>query len=117
MIKEQVSIDEVIALLNEALNLDRKAISKLCATRVSCNEELAVHKTIQVGAVTIPTNNHHVIEYEMGILGILNGLFGIRDDNGWGAIVAIIEDDPYEWDYPEVIRFERTPEKARRIQT
>ncbi len=121
MIKESVSVDEVIKLLNEALQLDQIAMSRLCANRVKCNEYFAKHKTIQVGIVA----KSKPIEYEVGLLGILNGLFGIRDDDGWGAIVAVLEQNsegdtryvPVDIgvDVPFILKFERTPEKGKRI--
>ena len=69
-IREQVTIEDVIDLLNEAASLDPGAMEALVAGRV-------------------------------GLLGILNGLFG-ADVDGWGVIAAEIGGEP-----PAPIRFLR----------
>jgi len=84
IIKKQVNIDDVISLLNDALKLDPKAITNLVGQRVVCNKKLAKHPTVQVGVVD---NN-----YQVGLLGILNGLFGV-DEKGYGAIIADFDND------------------------
>lgn len=76
MIKEFITPDEAIELLNSAIKADKEAINNLVNSRVACNLELAEHPTIQVGC--------DIEECEVGLLGILNGLFGIADD-GWGV--------------------------------
>lgn len=92
-IKEQVSIAEVINVLNEACRLDSAAIVSLIETRVECNEGLAKHPTIQVAreagsddADDSRTLNI-VMKYSVGFLGMINGIFGV-DDAGWGTIGA-----------------------------
>jgi hypothetical protein len=80
----QVSLNDVIKILNEALESDREAITKLFTSRVECNEDLANHPTIQVG--DYHGNGKHMV----GILGLLNGLFGIRAD-GRGYLCAYFE--------------------------
>lgn len=77
-IRNIVTIDRAITLLNEILELDSKALHSLINSRVSCNKELANHPTIQV-------NEFH----QVGLLGVLNGLFGI-DKNGWGGICMVV---------------------------
>lgn len=51
--------------------------------RKECNEKLAEHETIQI----------HLSNgvYRVGVLGLINGMFGI-DENGYGAIMMILED-------------------------
>lgn len=83
VIKESVTIDEVIELLNDALKADNNTITRLFLYRVECNERLANHETIQVGLSDS--------SYKIGLLGLLNGMFGI-DENGYGAIMMIIEE-------------------------
>lgn len=85
MIKESVTINEVIEILNEAVARDREAINNLISSRVGCNKVLADHPTIQV--------RFNYIEHSVGLLGVLNGLFGIDDISGWGAITAVINDE------------------------
>ena len=59
-------------------------MQQLVNFRVKCNEPLAEHETIQVWSVSE--------ECYVGLMGILNGLFGI-DENGWGFIAAVFDDD------------------------
>lgn len=95
MNREQVSIDEVIELLNELIALDKPAIAAVLANRVPCNEALAEHPTVQVS-----TQNDG---YHVGLLGIINGMFGV-DERGSGFIC-------YEFEDGNLIRFKRTPHK------
>ncbi len=96
---EFVSINEVIQFLNELLSIDSVAINKLLTIRVPCNKDLDNHETVQTfkvqgqgklacdldlcddGPKTIPV---------VGILGILNGMFGINSDR-FGPIMMLIE--------------------------
>lgn len=91
MIKRNISVNNVIDLLNEALNIDREAITKLIDYRVSCNKTLADHKSIQV------QDFGNEKDFKVGILGILNGIFGI-DSDGNGPIAAYIDEDLYNRD-------------------
>ena len=91
--EEFVSIKEVIQFLNELLQIDSDAINKLLSLRVPCNKSLDEHETIQTfaapvngvtaddGPKTIPV---------VGILGIINGMFGINSDK-FGSIMLMIE--------------------------
>lgn len=79
MVKESVTIDEVIEFLNEILAVDEDAIYDLVETRVACNPALANHPTVQVSLQDG--------KYTVGLLGILNGIFG-TDEDGCGPIVA-----------------------------
>lgn len=94
-IRETVTIDDVIKYLNELVYLDRKAIETLSDFRVDCNEKIANHPTVQV----VQKDN----KFSVGLIGLLNGLFGIRED-GWGEITAVYIDDML-W------HFERTDRK------
>ena len=63
--------DPIIAavkILNDALERDPKAVTKLVNMRVDCNEQLAKHPTVQV----------HKFDdvYRIGVLGLMNGAFG-----------------------------------------
>lgn len=72
MINDPLSIDKAIEILNSVVKADAKAFAKLIEYRVPCNRELAEHPTVQVsGESDKPT---------VGILGILNGLFGTYED-------------------------------------
>lgn len=91
----------ICEFLNELLEIDRPAIAALIANRVPCNEELSMHPTVQAGA------QHG--GFNVGWLGILNGLCGIKP-NGQGFINAIFEgDDPLK--FQDLIRFEVHPDQ------
>ena len=79
MIRENITLDEVIASLNEIYAADPEAMKLLIESRVPCNSELVDHPTVQC----ISFNNIH----KVGILGVLNGIFG-ADERGIGAIAA-----------------------------
>jgi hypothetical protein len=97
MSREQVSIDEAIAYMNELLALDRKAMAALIGSRVPCNAGLRDHPTALVLA-TGPTGTNA----RLGTLGLLNGMFGVRDDN-LGVICAVFDKSD------RLVKFERTP--------
>ena len=71
-IRTQVTLDETIDYLNGLIETDRVAIAALIANRVPCNQQLADHPTVQV------FRQHG--GYLVGLLGILNGLFGVFED-------------------------------------
>ena len=87
--RNEVTVSQVVELLNQALKIDSIAITNLVRTRVVCNRGLANHQTIQVGLAPgcDPEDNPKDHEYEVGLLGLINGLFGI-DEKQWGAIAA-----------------------------
>jgi hypothetical protein len=73
---EKIELAEsVIVYMNEIMDKDRKAVHTLVELRVPCNDALADHPTVQV------TGN------VVGLLGILNGLIGIKED-GMGYVAA-----------------------------
>lgn len=80
-IRESITIDEAIEVLNSGLKADPVAMTALIGSRVKCNPAFAGHPTIQVG------DHPECGGMSVGLLGILNGLFGI-DEQGWGPIVA-----------------------------
>lgn len=83
-LKQSVTIEETISLLNEMLKTDYEATFSLINNRVPCNKRLADHPTIQCG---YDENK----QFEVGLLGVINGLFGI-DEKGFGAIGARYRD-------------------------
>jgi hypothetical protein len=86
---------EVIDYLNGIQALDPKVLWSLIEARVFCNQEVSDHPTLQVsGTVGTPT---------VGLLGILNGLVGVRPD-GWGYITAVYDDEG------QLLRFAPTAE-------
>lgn len=77
-----VDLDTAIEFINDLIELDRQAITALWLNRVPCNQALADHPTVQVGE----ENGQFVV----GLLGILNGLFG-GDETGTGFIYFFID--------------------------
>lgn len=96
IIKESVTLQETVDFLNELLVTDPTAISSLFSVRLACNKKLADHETVQVGALSKSF-------FQVGMIGILNGLFGI-DKYGWGHISADYEDG-------KIIRFRALTEE------
>jgi hypothetical protein len=95
--KEKISLSQVIGILNSAIRADRKAIQTLIESRKPCNKKLANHPSIQVGY------NKRSKKYRVGLLGMLNGLFGV-DKNMFGGISAV-----FTTKLKKLIRFEITP--------
>ncbi len=84
MAERVVSVDDAIAFLNELIELDHHAISCLVTTHCICNKHLAEHPTTQVKKIS---DGHTV-----GMLGILNGLFG-TDERGIGYITCVYDEN------------------------
>jgi hypothetical protein len=82
-IKKEITINELVDFLNSLLMIDEVCLNSLFSMRISCNEDLAKHPTVQVARI----DNLFPI---VGIIGILNGLFG--EVNGCGAIAAETKD-------------------------
>jgi hypothetical protein len=83
MIREQITIEEAIGFLNQMVLIDPDATRALVETRVPCNQAMADHPTLQVQVA--PDES-----FLVGVLGLLNGIFGV-DDEGWGPIAACYE--------------------------
>jgi len=80
----------LIDFLNQLLKVDRDAIEELLETRVSCNQQLANHPTVQVLAEL----HDGVWQNHVGLLGILNGFCGAYNSGpkkGWGPIGAMYD--------------------------
>ena len=84
MIRKSISLDFVVDYLNDLIKIDRPAIAALIANRVPCNMELAEHESVQCG---VQNGGYHV-----GMLGVINGIFGV-DEDGWGAIIFVFDKD------------------------
>ncbi len=80
----EVSVQGVVDLLNQALRMDGQGISALIEERITVNKDLANHPTIQC----VDSGRGR---FEIGMLGFLNGLFGV-DEKMSGAIEAVIDD-------------------------
>lgn len=83
--KESVTAQDVCDLLNGLLKRDPKAIASLVNNRVPCNDDIANHPTVQV---------HDIGDGEasLGLIGILNGLFGV-DKGRMGPILMTSNQD------------------------
>jgi hypothetical protein len=85
---KSVTVLAVIDLLNEASKLDPTAIHALVNYHVPCNYELADHPTIPVGVTEDG-------DPEIGLLAIINGLFGV-DEDVRGSVIAEFPNGPLE---------------------
>lgn len=96
---------EAVRVLNRIHAEDATVMPALIAYRVPCNEALTDDETVQVGRA-VPNEP----QCEVGLLGILNGIFGIND-NRYGYIAAIYDDEG------TFSRFEALPDMGPREQT
>jgi hypothetical protein len=83
MIRRKITIDEMIAYLNELHSIDPDAVQSLIESRVPCNQEMAEHESCQVSGAAD--------DFRVGLLGVLNGAFGV-DESGRGPIAANYSD-------------------------
>lgn len=104
MIRETVTLDEVIHLLNECVAIDPVAMASLVAARVPCSAGFCDHPTVQVGPID---EQNPAAGWEVGILGVLNGMFGV-DDDGWGEITLYTKEGG-----SPALRFGRTSDWRR----
>jgi len=74
--------------MNEAFALDHAAIIALINKAVPCNFDLVDHPTIQCSTIDGLDGSAPVVS----LLGILNGLFGLTDQNR-GSIEIIVDDN------------------------
>ncbi len=84
-IRRAASIEHAVDVLNRAVRADPDAVAELVCARVPCNLSLAKDPTIQVHA------DGDGGTYRAGLLGIVNGIFGV-DSDGWGPITAKFDD-------------------------
>ena len=87
MLKPTVSPTDACDLLNTLSRDDPLMVISLFNIRVPCNRHTADHPTVQVSS-----------QYggnTVGILGLLNGLFGTNDD-GYGCITMVVDDSTGE---------------------
>lgn len=87
-------IEQVLAVLNEAVLADPESLQRLFALRTTPTQRLVDHPTIQVQRERDAT-------YTFSALGLINGLFGTGPD-GWGKISSVWDD------HGNLVRFDRT---------
>ena len=97
MIRDSITIEDAIDLLNQLVASDPEAAHNLVEQRVECTERIREHPTI---IVYQPDGE----KLTVGFLGVLNGMFG-ADEDGWGPIAAVFEDDG------KLSRFQPSPAK------
>jgi hypothetical protein len=79
MLKEKITAQDACNMLNELLKLDYECTAALIRHHECCNKSVTEHPTIQVQCYG---KDKHPL---LGIVGVINGMFGIRED-GMGAI-------------------------------
>lgn len=79
------TVDVAVRILNEIHAADPTVLPALIDYRVPCNDILADHPTVQVGGLPGCRGGF------VGLLGILNGLFGAGPRGGF--IGAVYDDD------------------------
>lgn len=99
-----ITVEEAIKTLNEAVEADKAAMLELLNFRVPINEKLAKHPTIQCSTYR-PEDQK--TGYSVSLLGIINGIFGKRND-GWAYISTLVnsnEDLDENYRYKDIIGF------------
>jgi hypothetical protein len=71
---DPITAEQAVELLNELCETDAQALRALIDYRVPCSAALGDHPTVQVGHVDDDPEK----PLEVGMLGIINGLFGVR---------------------------------------
>lgn len=89
-------VKHALSILNDALERDPLAITQLVNARVTCNEKLTKHKTVQTG--------YYDGDAKVGVLGLINGLLGYKR----GGIGAEGDVDPRTGRFVRVRRFVHT---------
>jgi hypothetical protein len=97
---DQELAEKIVGFLNDVAKTDPEALASMLHSRFACNKALAEHPTIQVGGMAD--------SYDVGVLGLLNGLCGVFDDGprqGWGAIAGIFDYDESGKTIPKLLGF------------
>jgi len=88
---------KIIKLLNELLAIDGPTVYKLIQARVQAGEGITRHPTVQVTTEGGWCGNCSAgAIHKVGLLGFLNGLCGMYDDEprkGWGPIAMELDED------------------------
>jgi len=83
-IHESITPQHTVDVLNRMLASDPAATKRMFIDmRTWCNKALAIDVHIQCGITDE--------QFDVGPLGIINGLFGSDDETGWGTIQANID--------------------------
>lgn len=103
-IKESVTPQEVLDFLNSLMEVDPATMNSIFSARFQCNDAMLNHPTVQCGRLSETIG-------EVGVIGILNGLFGI-DKEGWGVFAMSMENDR-----PSVITAFKDTRETKRVNT
>ena len=91
-----INAANAVDALNSMLDADHLAIRRLTLHREPTNEDMAHHPTAQVHVRTHRFMNPSIHldppELYIGMLGVINGIFGV-DESGHGFIGVIVEAD------------------------
>lgn len=104
MLRESVTRQEVVDFLNELAAIDPRAMRELCEAHTPCTDGMLDHPTVQVVEKIFASDGRR---NGVGLLGVINGLFGIHRDPGGNLrgpfmIVTDAED-------PKAVSFALTP--------
>lgn len=94
---EEQMMETILGTLNEALDLDRAAISALLLHRQPCNQALTDHPTIQT------------TEEDVGALGLINGIVERLTGK---RIAMVVDDDPQPPAVNEFITYDPAATRA-----
>jgi len=89
-IKGSVTVTDAVELLNAAAEADPDAIGRLMNHREWCTGNLLSVRGVQIMADPVPGKPGEYTNTRIGILGLLNGIFG-EDRDGWGTIAAVFD--------------------------
>lgn len=71
--RDEITAQYVVDFLNELVRLDKYALTDMMSERISVNKELKIHPTVLSKELVEG-------EPEIGILSILNGMFGLEGE-------------------------------------
>jgi len=110
MLKPSITPQNVCDLLNELLELDHACIEALFLRREFCNSSIANHSTVMVQETQSESGSE--ASSQLGVVGIINGMFGVRED-GMGAIC--FETEPDSTGTERIVKFKFTPPAESRV--
>lgn len=84
--EETVAIKDIIAMLNEVLELDKELLTDMILRRFPCSHAVRDHETVQAHCY----GDSSIENPKVGFIGLLNGCIGI-DRNHFGPIAAAFE--------------------------
>jgi calcineurin-like phosphoesterase len=80
--RDEISAQFVVDFLNELVRLDKYALTDLMTERVRVSKQFTTHPTV-------PTKDDQVDGPEIGMLGVINGMFGLEGETQ--AIEVVID--------------------------